>query len=451
LALAAAVLAAGPARADGAFPDGQSILAPADRPDEILLATNFGLVTSADAGRTWIWSCELPVSNYGRLYQLGPPPARRLYAIASGKLIFSDDAACGWQAAGGALSAQLAEDAFVDPSDGSHVLAIGLATGAGGTVYSLLASTDGGSTFGGPVYTAASGDLLTGIEIAASDPRTLVLALAHGPTGAPTLAVSTDGGLTWTLTDLTAALGAGQLRIVAIDPNDADRVFLRQLGPSGDALAVATHAGATVTAAVTFAAGALTAFVRTSAGTLLAAGTAAGAPVLFRSTDDGATFGAVAQPPHVLALAARSGIVYAATDTTFEPYAEATSTDDGTTWTPGLTFGEVAAIAPCLMSACQSDCAARAGQQQWPAAVCAATVVPTIYTADGGLIDAGPPDAVQVRVPQDGGLMRVDAGDVVVPPRPGGGCACATAAPPGAWAGLLFVVPLAALLRRRRR
>src|SRR6202042_149964 len=101
--LLVAALAAAPARADGAFPDGQSIMVPADRPDEILLATNFGVLASEDAGASWIWSCEQPVNSYGRLYQMGPAPAHRLYAIANGKLIFSDDEACGWQVAGGAL------------------------------------------------------------------------------------------------------------------------------------------------------------------------------------------------------------------------------------------------------------------------------------------------------------------------------------------------------------
>ena len=41
-----------PARANGAFPDAENILTPADRPQEIVLVTNFGLVTSTDGGTT---------------------------------------------------------------------------------------------------------------------------------------------------------------------------------------------------------------------------------------------------------------------------------------------------------------------------------------------------------------------------------------------------------------
>ncbi|HSY39841.1 MAG TPA: hypothetical protein VLA79_09940 [Polyangia bacterium] len=445
----ASSLAATPAKADGAFPDGQSVIVPADRPDEILLATNFGVLTSEDAGATWIWSCEQPVNSYGRLYQMGPAPAHRLYAVANGKLVFSDDDACGWQVGGGALGSELCEDAFVDPTDGTRVLAAGLASGTGGAVYTVFESTDGGASFGRTLYTGAPGDLVTGLEIAASDPMTIALALSKGSAAAPTLARSSDGGATWQLADLTAALGAGQVRIVAIDPTDADRVWLRWLGAAGDALALATNGGATVAVPLSFDSGALAAFARTATGTLLAAGTVAGAPALFRSTDGGATFAAVAAPPHILALAERAGTVYAATDTAYEPFAEATSTDDGTTWQPGLAFVNVAAIAPCLKGVCQTDCAARAQQKQWPAAVCAAEVLVSEPT-DAAVIDAGPPDAQVVGPLHDAAvIVPSDAGDT--PRTPPAGCSCATA--PG-WARGPWLGPLllgVALLSRRRR
>jgi len=49
----------GAAHGNGAFPDSEGILLPADRPDQLLLATNFGLFTSDDAGKTWAWSCRM--------------------------------------------------------------------------------------------------------------------------------------------------------------------------------------------------------------------------------------------------------------------------------------------------------------------------------------------------------------------------------------------------------
>jgi hypothetical protein len=434
------------ARADGAFPNGQSVLAPADLPDEIILATNFGLVSTEDGGRTWLWSCEQAATSYGHLYQMGPAPADRLYAVANGKLIFSDDGACGWQTAGGALGTQLCEDLFADPNDGTRVLAAGLATGGGSAVYTVLESSDGGATFDRTLYTGAPGDLVTGLEIAASDPMTIDLALSLGAAGAPTLARSSDGGVTWALTDLTPALGAGQVRIVAIDPSDADRVFLRVIGADGDALAIATDGGASVGSPLRFEAGSLVAFTRTAAGTLLAAGTSYGIPVLYRSIDDGATFAAVDGAPGVLALAARGGTVYAATDTTLVPFAEASSTDEGASWTPGMAFAGIAAIAPCVKAACQTDCAARAAQQQWPPAICNAEPPPA-DPPDAG-VDAQAPGAVVVGQMVDGAATLIDAGDVPRPRIPGG-CSCAAMpTAPGGWTALVALWPL--LFRRRR-
>jgi hypothetical protein len=453
--LALMAFAARMARADGAFPDAQTILLPADRPDEILLATNFGLLASQDAGATWIWSCEQPVNSYGRLYQMGPPPSRRLYAVAGGKLVFSDDGACGWQVAGGALAAQLCEDAFVDPTDGTRVLAAGLASGAAGAVYNVLESTDGGATFARTLYTGAPGDLVTGLEIAASDPMTIDLALSKGAAAAPTLARSIDGGATWQLADLTTALGDGQVRIVAIDPVDDDRVWLRVLGAAGDALALATHGGATVAVPLSFDSGALTAFTRTASGTLLVAGTVAGAAALFRSTDGGETFAAVPAPPHILALAERAGTVYAATDTTYEPFAEALSTDEGATWQPGLAFTNVAAIAPCLKGICQTDCAARAQQKQWPAAVCVAEVLVSAPSDAGLVIDAGLPDAGVVGPLRDATfVVPTDAGDT--PRIAPAGCSCAIVPVRNSGGGVLAAFALLAALvfrspRRRGR
>src|SRR5262245_64375596 len=90
------LLRAAAARANGAFPDSQSIMTPETRPHEIRLATNFGIISSDDDGQTWVWSCETAETNNGSLYQMGPAPRSRIYAISSEGLAFSDDDSCGW-------------------------------------------------------------------------------------------------------------------------------------------------------------------------------------------------------------------------------------------------------------------------------------------------------------------------------------------------------------------
>ena len=82
LAATAPIFWSGAARADGAFPNSLSILTPAQLPNETLLATNFGLVMSFDHDQTWIWSCEQqPLNSFATLYQMGPPPLNRIYAV----------------------------------------------------------------------------------------------------------------------------------------------------------------------------------------------------------------------------------------------------------------------------------------------------------------------------------------------------------------------------------
>ncbi|HSS37853.1 MAG TPA: sialidase family protein, partial [Polyangia bacterium] len=450
-----------------------------DLPGEILMATNFGVVESRSAGHTWTWSCEQPANSYGRLYQMGPAPAHRLFAIAGSKLIYSDDRACTWQVSGGALAGASVQDAFVDPSDGTHVLAVAVTFGDAGPAYRVLASHDGGATFASPpVFAADAGDLITGVEIAAGDSSSIDLALAHGGQLVPTLARSVDGGATWALIDLGAVLGTDQIRIAAIDPANPERVFLRGIGVSGDVLAVFDGASPPVQVVLAFGNGLMTAFVKTTSGTVLVAGNSSSVPQLFRSQDE-RDYEPLAGAPAILSMAERQGAIYAATDTTVHPFGEALSGDEGVTWTPGLRFAEIDAIAGCLAVACQDDCHMRAAQKQWPAAMCAAAP-PADPLADAGppppladasvprpdasvpLADATPPppvvdaaarrDATSAPAAADASAVPQpsDAGtDVHVPPAVVG-CSCALTPGPGAGVFFAFVAVTLALLRRHR-
>ena len=118
------------ARADGAFPNGQSILVPADRPDEIVLGHQLRAGHLRGRGR----NVDLVVRAGGHQLRSSLPDGAGPGAPAAtpsprGKLVYSDDGACGWQAAAGTLGDDLCEDAFVDPTDGTRVLAAGLAGG----------------------------------------------------------------------------------------------------------------------------------------------------------------------------------------------------------------------------------------------------------------------------------------------------------------------------------
>src|SRR4029079_3900171 len=108
----------------------------------------------------------------------------------------------------------------------------------------LYESTDGGATFGPPLYTAAADTSLQGGEIAQSDPLIIYMAMTSGSAGpAPLLARSTDGGAHFTVSDLSADLGAGWLRIIAVDREAPSRVLLRFLGLNDQSLALTTDGG----------------------------------------------------------------------------------------------------------------------------------------------------------------------------------------------------------------
>jgi hypothetical protein len=391
LASAGPLLPARGARADGAFPDSLSILTPAQLPNETLLATNFGLVMSFDRDQTWIWSCEQPLNSFATLYQMGPAAKNRIFAITTG-VIYTDDSSCSWNAASGAGSAV---DAFADPTNPNRVLAATTSTvGDAGSIYTVVESSDGGTTFGQLRYTAAGGDHITGIEISRSDPQTVYLTLTSGTAYAPKVAVTTNGGTSWTLHDLTTSLPTGtySIRLVAIDPNNPQKLFLRIGSPSGQALAVSKDGGATATTPLTFPGGAFNAFARLDSGSLIAGGVVGTANVAYRSVNEGTSFDALPAVPFTFkGLSARGTKLYAALSNVTDLYAIETSDDEGTSWQPLMRFnrdvdagatGYIQAIQTCVMSFCQDDCSTRSGADLFSDDVCSAAVAPD--PIDGG-------------------------------------------------------------------
>ena len=369
------------ARADGAFPAVQTVLVPADRPQETILATNFGLVFSEDGGQTWSWTCEQDANAYAIFYQLGPAPRHRLFAVANQHVIYSDDSTCTWRVAGGLLAGQTVTDVFPDPTNADRVLAIAIANGADRAAFE---SADGGTTFDAMLYQAAAGDALNGVEIARSDPRVVYLALT-GADGGPRLARTSDAGAHWTVSDLSAGLGPGSARIIAVDPDDANTVLLRWTGIDGnDAIGLTRDGGATVSKTLSIQSN-FTSFARMPDGALVLGGNVFLAqkmiPALFVSHDGGATFAENDAVPGIVALAQRGGVLYGAADNFVDGFALGSSSDEGVTWQPVLRFDQVGSIAACLRTnaQCQASCEALAGNglgspgKIWEETVCAGT------------------------------------------------------------------------------
>jgi MYXO-CTERM domain-containing protein len=447
----AALAGAGRARANGAFPDSQSVLVPADRPHEIVLATNFGVIHSEDDGATWTWSCEQDMNGTRDLYQLGPPAKHRLYARDGTGLVFTDDSACTWAMAGGSFTDDLLVDEFPDPTDPMRVL--GVAAPKPGTTgtYLVVESADAGSTFTTMRYTAAAGVTINGIEISRSDPRTAyILTLTNSPFLSKLIRTA-DGGVTWMEKDIGSMVGMGSVLLVGIDPTNPMRVFLRVDATGGDKLGITDDGGTTVRTPVVLTNGFMTGFLRMASGTLLVSGVLGSGPVLYRSTDGGTSFQPVAGAPALWGLSERAGTIFGAGQTGGgatggAPFAVGTSTDEGNTWQPLLQFENVNAIDTCVKDACQAVCQSEVDLGLWQQDVCSATAPPPHLT-DGGTTssqDAGGSGGGTGQ--PDGGQHLSGAGGGTPASK---GCSCSTASTSTTLSGLLALLALAALRRRR--
>jgi photosystem II stability/assembly factor-like uncharacterized protein len=420
------------AHANGAFPESLQIVLPAAHPRQIVLSTNFGLIISDDDGATWNWTCEQPEIISASFYAVGAPPLDRFFSLSPLMgLAHSDDSSCTWAASRGSLDRVITSDFFPSATDPMRVLAVA-APPDPMLPAQIFPSDDGGATFADAIFTAPMGSGLTGVEIARSDPKTIYLAMFTTPGLHPKLVRSTDGGGNWTTVDVEAFLGANNFRIVAVDPVDPKVLTVRVIEPLGETLAISRDGGATFTKAFNVSGGVLTSYVRLPSGTVLVGGIVLTTAVGYRSTDGGSTFQDWPGVPHLRALAARGGKVYAAAKNYTDGWAIGVSTDEGATFRPLARYDQVSAIRACVQAVCMDSCGGQVSRSIWEKRVC--------LPDDGGL-DGGGPDAVG-------------------PPPPNSGCGCVAgggtpgargrALGPSAALGLLAAACAGARARRRR-
>lgn len=442
-ALALASLGASPraARANGAFPDSQSLMTPADEPGRTVLATNFGLIASVDGEQTWTWTCEVTATNLAGLYQLGPAPRRRFFALAQGRLVYSDDTGCGWHVTSGLTDEGTVVDAFPDPMNAERVLVVAAVGGDAGGTYGIYQSLDGGTHVPTRLYEAPVGDVISGVESSRSRPATLYATVSRAVEAGfvPGLLRSDDNGTSWKMAPL-AGLTEGTLRLVAIDPADPATLLLRGHTNTGEFLARTSDGGAHATVVVDLPDGVLTSYARMESGHLFLGGILGLTPVLYTSSDGGATWQRLPQPPQLRALSTRSGRLYGAADKNVEDFALAISDDEGRSWQPVMDYPDVQAISGCAKTTCAMACQFEADRSVWTDDVCSATPAPRPF-GDAGLpplVDADADGAA------DGGHSASTAS----------GCSCETGsseAPP--LSNLVAVVTLVAatLFRPRAR
>jgi len=364
----AAFAAASPARANNAFPDEFSVHFPAAPSQTIFIGANFGMLVSQDDGLTWRYACE-PWVVAGSNAALAFANVSLYDATADGALIAavfdistvtrSTDTACTWpNSSGSGIAGQKVSDFFPDPNDASLVLATVVASkdGLPNGNY-IVGSHDGGKTFEGPhLYdTPTSTDLLTGIEIARSKPGVYYATLMSTSGGQARFLASTDSGATWTATALD--IGSAEPRIMAVDPDDEKKVYLRVISSAlADGILSTADGGQTFTKILSID-GQLSSFLRADDGALYA-GTRAGKLYVRNAGATNPMDFTVRSAPHLRCLGQRRGTsrIYGCADMLVDGYSLVSSDDKAVTFQPVMSLKDL--LGPLTCAPVQTNCQA---------------------------------------------------------------------------------------------
>lgn len=227
------------ARANGRYPlSNQLVVGPKD-PSHIAVRATFGLVLSRDQGQSWSWVCEAAAQ-----FVNGEDPPVALSAdnslIVSSSIGFttSPDFGCNW-----ALpeSDQVIVDADVDRSQPSRIVTSASRFVDGKYSFALRQSLDNGATWE-PLGVPADGFVLT-LAVAPSQPERVYVSTTSLSEGTPSIVRTDDAGKTWHAFVLPTK-DAPVPYIAAVDPMNADRVYVRAPSTAGgDVLLVSENAG----------------------------------------------------------------------------------------------------------------------------------------------------------------------------------------------------------------
>lgn len=422
-ALSACLGAPAPALANGRFPAAQHFVGGVgDAASRLAVRTTFGILTSADDGRSWRYLCEdlLGLSNtstWDAPIVIAPDGA--LFAgLPDGLARVTDGcAAPRVSEVGGDFSADLTAT-----RDGATVYWVG---SSGPTRNRVLASIDGGRTWE-MRGAARDGVLLETIEASDADPRRVYVSAVQLEPRAYLLLRSDDGARTFREIPIPRADLAGAY-LAGLDGDRADGVWLRcplraDGGPEGGTALLHSDDGGARFTEVSRTRGPMMGFAIRDDGT-----------VWYGGPDDGLWRRARGGPPESIAsipltcLRWHRDALYACANHARTGWAVARSRDDGARFDPVLRFEDILGPPVCARGTLGADvCSAR-----WSAL--RRTLQPDAgSTPDAGRTtpDATPPEATPSS----------------------GGCACATpfALRARGTASALALGALAFLRRRRR-
>jgi MYXO-CTERM domain-containing protein len=234
-ALAGALLATREASANGRFPRANQVVADPSDATRLVMRTTYGLAQSTDAGAHWYWTCEEAFGVSGIVDpMLGIASGGALFAATpSGLKVNRDPALCAWTDATPLFDGKNVSDLAVDPLDPSHVIAAASVyePDAGGVdggfaYFDLFAeSHDGGATWSAVSGHPSTDFLVDTVDFAPKSGRIYASGI-HVSNGMGVIARSDDDGASWQEFELPIPAGQS-VYIGGVDPNDADRIFVR--------------------------------------------------------------------------------------------------------------------------------------------------------------------------------------------------------------------------------
>jgi hypothetical protein len=234
-----------PSRANGRFPAANQLVFAPNDPNLVVLRATYAVLPSSDNGATWRYLCEgvlgLP-SDQGEDPSIGLMADDSLLAGVPGYvgggigLSVSADRGCNWNCIGGGLTSQSVVDVAVRPDIPSSAVAL---TGTylpsdsalDNTYSQVFQTTDNGKTWaaiGTPIDPSV---IVTTIDVTKTDPQRIYVTgtRGFGADRTASLFVSGNGAKTWVEKPIAQFDPNQELAVYigAIDPTNADRVYLR--------------------------------------------------------------------------------------------------------------------------------------------------------------------------------------------------------------------------------
>jgi MYXO-CTERM domain-containing protein len=421
------------ALANGRFPATNQVITRPGRPEQFALRTTFGLLRSDDAGAHWDWVCEDAIGYSG---VVDPPLAWHrdgtLIAGLFDGLALSNDPACSWSR-DAAIGKQVVVDVSAANAEATRLEALTgsydpqSAPGQPRYVSAIWTSSTDGRSWAQSSTLLPSDVIVESFDRAASDAQR-VYVTGESEAGGARVGVffrSRDGGQSW---DRKAfpfeANGERALFLAAIDPSNADRLYVRTNGAENGRVLVSDDAGETFRT------------IWSGANPQGFALSPDGARVWVGSFRDGLARAATSDFAFTTVNRTPIGCLHAAGNALFAcsldayGFAAARSDDGGQTLVPLLKLPEIRGPRACSGA---GDAGVNVCLATWP-----------VVKASVGIVDE--PDAGPVPV--------FDAG--ATPPAPAGksscGCAVVGAKSKSATgAGLWAAASVALLVARRRR